>query len=36
LTGLAKFERQPALRAALLPALEPLITWLSGVAETKS
>jgi hypothetical protein len=36
LASLAKSERQPAVRAALLPALEPLIAWLSSVAETKS
>jgi hypothetical protein len=36
LAGLAKSERQTAVRAALLPALEPLIAWLSSVAEPKS
>jgi hypothetical protein len=36
LAGLAKSERQSAVRAALLPALEPLVAWLSSIAETKS
>jgi hypothetical protein len=35
LANLSKPEYQPALRAALLPALEPLLTWISSASEAK-
>ncbi len=35
LTGLSKPEHQRAVRSALLPALEPLVLWLSSSADPK-